>query len=88
MQTAQASGLPSTRWVPTAQVVHWWLLPLVQVRPAAQSLMALHGVQARSVLLVQAVLSYVPAAHVAAHVSQRLGGPMTKWVPVPHVLHC
>jgi hypothetical protein len=70
------------------QAVHCWSDPVLQLRPAAQPVIGVHGVQTRSVLLVQAVLSYVPVAQAAVHASQRLGGPATRWVPLAHAVHC
>jgi hypothetical protein len=72
LQAAQTSTVPSTRYVPPAQDVHCWSLAVVQARPALQPLMGAQGVQTRSVLLVQAVVSRVPGAQAPAQATQVL----------------
>ena len=58
-----------------------------QVSPATQPLMAVHVVQARSFVVEQAVLSYVPAAQVPEQAAQESERPSTRCRPDAQIVH-
>jgi hypothetical protein len=88
VQVAQVSAVPSTRWVSDPQVVHCESPLPVQVSPAVQLLIAPQAVQARSLPVAQAVLSYVPVAQAPAQVAQTSETPSTRCVFDAQVVHC
>ena len=68
-------------------MVHCEFATPVQVSPAVQLPMAVQVAQARSLAVVQAVLSYEPAAQAPAQAAQVSAVPSTRCVPEVQAMH-
>ena len=88
LQARQVSGGPATLYRPAAQLVHCELPGPAQVKPEAQPAMGEQALHTRSVVVVQAVTSWVPGPQGAVQVAHTSAVPSTRWEPPAQVVHC